>query len=1134
MKLMRMSWIVLLSCFLCVMGSTARAATFSGKVVTPDGTPMAGATVWAGAVGQTNYSEKDGTIKRLVTGEDGAFTFDLTMPEGMPVYAFVRVKAGNFAVEDTVVKPGGKIIKLSLPTTVRGIVKDAKGEPVADAVVHAVFTPGSIESMENELAAGGQMLFVSLMFWAASLPPVEARSGADGKWALETSKTVIVSLNDPRFAKAFAMGGMPNVRGLESGGFLTLTAQPSTTLKGRLLTIEGNPLKDGFIIGINNIFGVPSKIAEDGTFTMEGLPPGPATLMAFSSDDEWLITPLSITKPLESGKVNEAPEWRASRGVEVTGTVLNKKTGAPVAGANVMSGIGGSTKSGADGKFKARLSPQMGMVQIHHPDYAMAMKQIEKLGDEKTHDIGQITLDPTIKFKGRLIDKDGQPLTNLTLMASAKREEGNYVPSVGNATTDDKGAFEMKVAAGPVTMSLQEKEWEFETGRFHQFKLDETTGALDLKLKKVAPQKVTGRVLRPNGLPVKGATVIAQATMPDPPEEAMYLMTNQDKLTGETDAEGRYSIDAYGAIKELKISKVEGEAYLIRQSGAGKKEGNEWKMADTVVALLNATVKGRVLDAKGTPVKGAWVASPEATSFAPIQTDEAGNFTLDKLPEGAALIFAAQDKNFARGTAENEKVELKLAQPAVFVAPMRRQFFQQSAKDGISSLYGYWNFIGSDKMLAYALQADGALPYGETDWQGADWDKAGKYVLQFVVAAAPRDPQWLRKNGLDLLGKIDAEKNEDEQFRAEGALAQVLAFGDEQQRATARQWLDFESKIPDKRNEATKNAARWFLLAGVAGALGDPRADNWTISALSLADAAGKKIINDNARSWGALLGIGGPKLMSSLDAEWSLKARVDALGGAINALAPFDLKRASALLEPLKELEKDPEYKKQRAAEPNYYPQEQLPSERAETEILQAQAQSDPEGALAATEKSKSINWDLRGRIARSALRAGNIEVAKQALKPAAGETGWHSAGTMAAFALMTEKFDKELAAKLWQKADDRLNQGEALSQQQEYRDYSERADYAFYRAGIDPALARLRLETTWPDARPAAKGEDLRNNRWSHYQLIGAMVALDPVRALEMMGESTDDGRRNARSRIIAYLLADEKERTLLTQEY
>ena len=1136
MKIMRLSRV--LSCIVllsCLLGSAAQAVTFTGKVVAPDGTPMAGATVWAGAVGQTDYSEKDGTIKRQTTGDDGAFTFDLTMPEGMPVFAFVRVKAGNFAVEDTVVKPGGKIIKLSLPTTVRGIVKDAKGEPVADAPVHAVFTPGSIESMENELASGGQMLFVSLMFWAGALPPIEVRSGADGKWALETAKTVIVALNDPRFAKAFAMGGMPNVRGLESSGFLTLTAQPSTTLKGRLVTTEGNPLKDGYVIGINNIFGVPSKMAADGTFTMEGLPPGPATLMAFSSDADWLITPLSITKPLESGKVNEAPEWRASRGVEVTGVVLNKKTGAPVAGANVMSGIGGSTKTGADGKFKARLSPEMGMVQIHHPDYAMAAKQIAKLGDEKTHDIGQVTLEPTIKFKGRLVDRDGQPLKNMTLMASAKREEGNFVPSVGNATTDDKGAFEMKVAAGPVTMSLQEKEWEFETGRFHQFKLDETTAPLNLKLKKMAPQKVTGRVLRPNGQPVKGATVIAQATMPDPPEEAMYLLSNQDKLTAETDAEGRYSIDAYGEIKELKISNVEGEQYLIRQNGIGKKEGNDWKVADTVVALLNATVKGRVLNAQGAPVKGAWVASPESATFAPIQTDEAGNFTFDKLPEGAALIFAAQDKNFARGVAENEKVELKLTPPAVFVAPMRRQLFQQSAKDGIGSLHAYWSFIGSDKMLAYALQADGALPYGETDWTGADWDKAGGNVLRMMADAVSRDPQWLRENGLDLLEKIAPDKNDDERLRAEGDLALAFAFGTEEQRATAKQWLDFESKIPDKRNENVKNARRWFLLAGVAGAINDPRAENWMLSALTLADAAGDKAIKDNARAWGALLGLGGPKLTASLDAEWPVIARVNALSGAINALAPLDLKRAESLREPLKELEKDPEYKKQRAGEPNYYAQEQLPSERAQTEILRAQAKADPAGALAATEKSTSMDWDLRSRIALSAFRAGNIALVAQAIKPALDEkASWVPVSNLAVFALMTENSDKEQAAKLWQKAEERLKQSEAQNQQQAYRDYSEKARYAFYRAALDPALARLRLETTWPDARPAGKGEDMGNNRWSHYHLIGAMVALDPVRASEMMAESNDDGRRNARSRILAYLLTDDKERAFLTEEY
>ena len=274
---------------------------------------------------------------------------------------------------------------------------------------------------------------------------------------------------------------------------------------------------------------------------------------------------------------------------------------------------------------------------------------------------------------------------------------------------------------------------------------------------------------------------------------------------------------------------------------------------------------------------------------------------------------------------------------------------------------------------------------------------------------------------------------------------------------------------------------------------------------------------------------------MASLDAEWPVIARINALSGAINAVAPFDLKRAKALLEPLKELEKDPEYKKQRAGEPNYYAQESPPSERAQTEILQAQAKNDPAGAFAETEKNKTMDWDLRGRIARSAFRAGKLDLVAQAIKPAIDDKqAWVPVSTLASVALIIETFDKDLAGKLWERADERLKQSEAQNQQQQYRDYTEKADYAFYRAGFDPAMARLRLETTWPDARPAAKGEDTANNRYSHYQLIGAMVALDPVRALEMMAESNDDGRRNARSRIIAYLLADEKERALLAQEY
>ncbi len=1137
MKFSRLMLMFCLSVWLCsFLCAASRAATFSGKILSPDGAPVAGATVFAGAVGSTVYSEKDGTIQRVTTNTEGDFQFKIDLPEASN-FIFVRVQADKFAPEDTIMKPGERTIKLSEPTTTRGIVKNAKGEPVPDAPVRVVFAPGNMQSLESDLQSGGMNIIVSLMAWTSSLPPLKTTSGADGKWAIETGKTSIIALDDPRFASAFGMAGMSGIRGMDSSGFITLVAQPGASLKGTLLTEEGKPLKDAFVIGANGIFGKPTKVKEDGSFLIEGLPPGPAALISLSSDPDWIIAPLQITKPLEAGKVNEAPEWKATKGIEVTGVVVNKKTGKPVAAVSINSMLGGGSKTDANGKFKMRVSPQMPMLQIIHTDYAPFMKQLDKLGTGPTYDAGQISLEPAVKVKGRLLDNAGQPVKSVALIGSVKQEAGNFIPSMGNTTTDDKGAFEMRLANGAVTMIIQDKQWEFEAGPFYEFKLDDNTAPLELKAKKLVPQKATGRVVRPNGQAVAGATVIAQITKPAPPEGAIYL-SNTDQVSAETDAEGRFSCDVYGTVKELKISKVEGDQYLLRQSGIGKKEGNDWKMSDTIVALLNATVKGRVLDVKGAPAAKAWVVSPESATFAPVQADAEGRFTLEKLPEGAAVIFAAQDQDFVRGTAKNGTAELQLAPPSRFVMPMRRQFFQQAAKDGMGSLYNYWNSIGSDRMLVFALQTDGALTYGEITANGANWNQAGSNVLNMLAKSLSYDAPWLRKNGLEALAKIAPDKNEDERFRAEGALAAALAFGDEKQRDTAKQWLDFESKMPDKRDDPKQNATRWFLLAGIAGALDEPRANNFALSALTFADASGKKALDDNANNWGKLLGLGGAKLMSSLDAEWPVKARVAAYVSAIDGIAPLDLKKAQAYFETLKELEKDPEYQKARGGESGP-PRAAIPevsSENAKNDIVKALATTDPAAALAMIEKDKGFNWNLRDSIARSAWRANKFDVVAQTIRPALEETWW-PAGTTARFAAMAESFDKDLAAKLWAKSEERLKQNEAQNLQLEsYRDYNEVSEFAFYRAPYEPALSRLRLETTWPDAHPTGDKDidNQRAGRWSHYNLISAMVALDPVRALEMMAESDDNGRRNARSRIIAYLLSDDKERAMLQPEY
>lgn len=1137
-----MRFSVLAAFFFCALVNTtaqpAYATPLHGVILSPEGTPVAGAKIWAGALWVDSYSEKDGTIQRFTTDATGAFTVEVPDVPGKKTLAFVRVQSEKFSLLDTVVRVGDNKIKLSAPKTIRGVVKDEKGKPIADIPVRVIASLSSNAedsvALNEGLMEDGMMGFLKLMDWVAALAPIETRSGADGKWSFDNLTSAIVMLHDERYAYAMGYAGIPGAPG--GGEFVSLVAQPGAIVKGRVVSPEGTPLTGVRVTGANGIYGRPAATDAGGNFSLANLPPGPTVLMALGGQAKSIIPMMPLNKPLNSGEVREIGDWKATNGVTVTGILVDAKTGAVIPGVKVGGLFGKPAITGADGRFSVQMDAKQPMLSIMHTGYARYFKPLDKVTGT-TYDAGRITLEPALSLTGQLVDEADAPVKNVMLIVMTRRD--NF-PSADAAQSDVDGKFKVNVPVGAATLQLQNEEWEIVGGAQMKITVTENNAPIKVKVRKMAVQKVEGRVVTPGGKPIQGVTVVLQATRASTGDELgdVISVVNPQK-NADTDAQGRFSLEVTGATKSVTVRSVEGNAYLMRKTGTGKLQNGVWAISDTIVAELTGQVKGRVLDLKGAPVAGALVTTPEVIEYTPVKSDAAGNFLLTKLPEGEAVVLAAHDRNFARGTAKNGQVELLVSPPGVIVAPMRHQLFEQIVKKNPDGLSRYWHVLGIETMLAIGLQSDGALTPGDFTLTNADWNKAARSTLNILEQSATKAPDWLRQNGSALLAKIPQdEKISDQRFETEYALAAALAFGSEAERTTAKQWLDFASKAKDKPNDTNANARRWFFLAGLAGALDDPRANNFALSALTMAEAAGKKSILDNASTWGRFLGLGGARMLSLLDAEWPLEARVKAWSSAVQTLAPYDDKGARALLGRLEELDKETTPN----PAPGAAPPPPLPADEAGTVnnivsfLLTRQAKSDPAGALEGAEKLKRFDWRLRTAIARGAMGRKDYVLAARVMRPALELPG-QPLSELAEFAALSEAFDKDLAAKFWAKA-----QASIKPVMGQYYDYSSVGEYAFFRAPYDPAPERLRLEALWLQARPnpanpantpgALLGGD-QSYLWSSAMLAAAMMPYDGGRAIEMMAELPENYSKDARARIAAYLLANEADRALLHPE-
>jgi len=371
--------------------SNSQTRTARGRVVDPDGKPVAGATVTvarfrSAGIGPYGEDAERQEMDRTVTKADGQFTLtfetpDQAMSQGVespdrwrdafivaaaPGFGPAWMPAGSGENGETEVNPL-RLVRDDVPIT--GRIVDLEGRPVAGASVRVtmLWQSQSAEVVDRwlktvtEAPAGGEKdrhSFPARTFLPGTDPAVSAAtaSDADGRFRLSglgRDRLAYLSISGPTIAfrrvevvtramKRLA-GRPPDKRSLNDpatyGAACTIAAAPGRPIEGVVRDAETKAPIPGAIVTAMQLTGstlsieglISTTTNAEGRYLLVGLPKASGHKLSVYPP---LDRPYFITRFLEvpagPGLGPVRHDIALKRGIWVTGRVTNAKTGQPV------------------------------------------------------------------------------------------------------------------------------------------------------------------------------------------------------------------------------------------------------------------------------------------------------------------------------------------------------------------------------------------------------------------------------------------------------------------------------------------------------------------------------------------------------------------------------------------------------------------------------------------------------------------------------------------------------------------------------------------------------------------------------------------------------------------------------------
>lgn len=632
----------------------------SGRVVTPDGKPVPGATVsWV--------SRRDGeTLAQasLRTDAEGRFHFENTarfrykddFPELLVEAAgwgltFQKIPEGEEPVETT----------LNLPTELRVTFVDQAGKPASGLAVVPMF-----------LSSEQHSLLIIPQSFRDRLTRRTDPTGTVAFPELPQGYRVRLDAKDERFARLTYQDDIRLSQGpVSQAGPIHLL--PGASIQGRITFGPSGKPAEGIKVGAQGIGLVEgwgdAVSGPDGAYRITQLGPGAYNValdLKGEMANSWTARAHERVY-VGQGEHLSGFAFALIHGAVITGKVAAEDNGEPVAGVPV--GVYGPAhpqsgawvqghQTGPDGTYLHRVPAGKQHLYLMLAQGPSGFRlPANNARDLTVRDGESVTMDFKLPrgreiqpARGRVLGPDGNPIARAEVMIASL---GRFAPPSAHVQTDATGAFTVEASLLSAPVSLRARSGDLATPAATTVSGGEN---VTLRLQKNALASLSGRVTDAAGKPFSGARVELTEWAYD---------TGHGTGTARSDGQGNYRFS--GLWTDVRYSvQVSAEGHGQKWSETVQLQpGAQRTLPPLALQKADRFIAGRVVEAKGDPAAGVEVyLDGRETSQLHTVTDREGRFRFDGVvEEDVSLSAHTNEKQWARKKVKAGSADVVLVLP---------------------------------------------------------------------------------------------------------------------------------------------------------------------------------------------------------------------------------------------------------------------------------------------------------------------------------------------------------------------------------------------------------------------------------------------------------------------------------------